>query len=61
MNKAEEPTTIIEVKKPIEKPLKNMSDIEIKAVLYDQILITEHAKQNIDVLQAELKNRQTHK
>ena len=42
-----------------QKKIEDMSVIEIKATLYEQIVILEQTNNNIKILQNELKNRQT--
>jgi hypothetical protein len=41
----------------MEKKISELSETEIKAYLYDQIVILERTKNNIQILQAELENR----
>jgi len=38
----------------MEKKLEEMSEVEIKAIMYDQICIMEQARKNIDALQRAL-------
>jgi hypothetical protein len=40
-----------------EMKLEEMTATEIKALLYDQIMILEQTKQNIQILQTELQKR----
>jgi len=42
----------------MEKKIEEMSELEIKAILYDQIIIMEQAKNNISVLQQALQDKQ---
>ena len=42
----------------MEKKLEDMTVIEIKALLYDQIVVLEQTKTNINILQQELVKRQ---
>jgi len=42
-----------------EKKLEELTIIEIKALLYDQILILERTKNNINILQNELNKKNT--
>ena len=44
-----------------EKKLEELTIIEIKSLLYDQILILERTKNNINILQNELNNKITEK
>ena len=44
-----------------EKKLEELTIIEIKALLYDQILILERTKNNINILQNELNKKNTEK
>lgn len=41
----------------MEKKLEEMTVIEIKALLYDQIVLMEQYKNNINILQQELTKR----
>jgi hypothetical protein len=45
------------VEKNESKNINDMTVTEIKALLYDQIVLSEVTKQNIEVLQTELKTR----
>lgn len=38
--------------------LTKMSDVEIKALAYDQMVVIENAQRNIQLINQELKNRQ---
>jgi hypothetical protein len=56
-NKKNEDVTPKDDIKPQPKNIQDMSVIEIKSILYDQIVLSEVTKQNIDMLQTELKAR----
>jgi hypothetical protein len=41
----------------MDKKIEELTEVEIKALIYDQILILEKTKNNINVLQNELNKR----
>jgi len=41
----------------MDKKIEELTEVEIKALIYDQILILERTKNNINVLQNELNKR----
>jgi len=41
----------------MEKKIEELTEVEIKSLLYDQIIILERTKNNINVLQNELSGR----
>jgi len=45
----------------MEKTINELTEIEIKALLYDQIVILERTKNNIQILQNRLQELETQK
>jgi len=45
----------------MDKKIEELTEVEIKALIYDQILILERTKNNINVLQNELNKKNTEK
>jgi len=45
----------------MEKKINELTEIEIKALLYDQIVILERTKNNIQILQNRLQELETQK
>jgi hypothetical protein len=42
---------------PEQKKVEDMSEVEIKAILYDQLTILNQSKRNIQILESELEKR----